>query len=114
MVAIMGVILFLSHQPNSNFAHLPQFEGIDKIAHIIAYGILAGTFLYGLQSFTHHSGRGNTSIIVVVFCLLFGISDEYHQSFIPGRQVSVWDVAADVVGALLVVGWWLSRQNQKN
>lgn len=35
--------------------------------------------------------------------ILFGLSDEWHQSYIPGRDVSLRDVAADGVGALLAV-----------
>jgi VanZ family protein len=49
----------------------------------------------------------------VLFCLLFGISDEFHQAFIPGRVVSAWDVAADSFGALLVVCLWY-RQTGKS
>jgi VanZ family protein len=112
MVGIMGMIFFLSHQPD-DFSQLPQFAGSDKILHVIAYGLLAGTFLYGLHPFVDDSSRAVTAIIVVMFCLLFGISDEYHQSFIPGRQVSVWDVIADGVGATLVVAWWLTKQARK-
>ena len=105
----MGMIFFLSHQPG-DFSHLPQFIGIDKLLHAIAYGILAAAFLYGLHPLPQPSGRAVISVIVVSFCTLYGISDEYHQSFIPGRFVSVWDVAADGFGALLVVGWWFKHK----
>jgi VanZ family protein len=109
----MGMIFFLSHQPG-DFAQLPQFVGIDKLAHVIAYGLLAGAFLYGLHPLTHSSNRGVTAIVVALFCLLYGISDEFHQSFIPKRCVSIWDVVADGVGAILVVAWWLVKQAQKS
>jgi VanZ family protein len=109
----MGMIFFLSHQPG-DFADLSEFAGRDKLLHVIAYGLLAGAFLYGLHPFTHSSNRGVTAIIVALFCLLFGISDEFHQSFIPGRFVSIWDVMADGVGAILVVAWWLVKQAQKS
>jgi len=105
MVTIMGMIFYLSHQPG-DFVQLPQFMGVDKLLHAIAYAILAGSFLYCLHPFIHVSNRAAAGIIVLFFCVLFGISDEYHQSFIPGRFVSVWDVAADGIGALLVVGLW--------
>jgi VanZ family protein len=104
MAAIMGIIFYLSHQPG-DFVQLPKFIGADKLLHIIAYGSLAGAFLYGLHPFTHNSNEAVTAIVVVLFCLLFAISDEFHQGFIPGRFVSAWDVAADCFGALLVVGW---------
>ena len=113
MVIIMGMIFFLSHQPGDS-VQLPRFAGIDKAVHVIAYGLLAWAFLYGLQPFIHNSSRGVTAIIVVLFCLLFGISDEFHQSFIPARFVSIWDVMADGVGAILVVAWWLVKKAPKS
>ena len=111
MVFIMGIIFYVSHQPG-DFAHLPPLSGLDKLLHVIAYGSLAGAFLYGLQPLTHNSNRSVIAIVVVLFCIIYGISDEYHQSFIPGRFDSIWDVLADGIGALLVAGWWLRRKAQ--
>ena len=112
MVIIMGIIFYLSHQPG-DFIQLPKFASLDKVAHAIAYGILAGTFIHGIHPFTHDSNRAFFAIAIVIFCLLFGIADEYHQSFIPGRFVSGWDVAADGLGALLVVGVWYKQSAGK-
>ena len=113
MACVMGIIFYLSHQPG-DFIQLPLFPGVDKLAHSIAYGCLAATFLYGLHPPANSSGKKNiAAIIVIALCVLFGISDEYHQSFIPGRQVSFWDLVADGLGALLVVIWWLSKVKSK-
>jgi hypothetical protein len=113
MVCIMGIIFYLSHQPG-DFVQLPQFPGSDKLAHATAYGFLAGTFLYSLQSFPGACNKKNVAaIIVVALCVLFGLSDEYHQSFIPGRFVSFWDVVADGFGAFSVVGYWLMKTRPK-
>ena len=108
MATIMVIIFFLSSQPG-NFVHFPQVAGIDKLLHLVAYGVLAGTFLYGLHPVTHETHRGLTVVIVLLFCILYGISDEFHQSFVPGRMVSVWDVVADGCGALLAVTIWYRR-----
>ena len=106
MAIVMGMIFYLSHQPG-DFSYLPKYIGLDKLLHVIAYGSLAATLLYGLDPMTKCSSRALTAVGVVFFCILFGISDEYHQSFIPGRSVSAWDVVADGLGAFLVVVWWL-------
>ena len=108
MAIIMGTIFYLSHQPG-DFVRLPQVVGLDKAAHAIAYGILAATFLYGIKPFIHDKNRIVFTITTVLFCLLFGIGDEFHQSFIPGRFVSGWDVVADGIGGLLVAGFWYKR-----
>ena len=112
MVCIMGIIFYLSHQPG-DFAPLPPFKGLDKLLHVIAYSSLAGAFLYGLQPFSNISNRFIIVFVVVFFCIFYGISDEFHQSFIPGRFSSIWDVLADGLGALLVVGWWLRREGER-
>ena len=101
----MGMIFFLSHQPG-DLVRLPPIIGIDKLAHILVYGLLAASFLYGLQQSPLINNKELTCAVVVLFCLLYGIGDEYHQSFIPGRFVSIWDVAADGIGALIVVAFW--------
>jgi VanZ family protein len=111
MVGIMGMIFFLSHQPGDS-VDLPPFVGFDKLMHMIAYACLAASFLYGLQPFADKITNPVTGMAVVIFCLLFGISDEFHQSFIPGRFVSGWDVLADTIGAVLLVMWWLESKRK--
>jgi VanZ family protein len=105
MLLVMGMIFFFSHQPGHTL-HLPSIPGIDKIAHMLAYGLLALTVLWFLGS-AGPSGFLNPALKTVLFCLLFGVSDEFHQSFIPGRWVSVFDLLADLTGAMLVCALWL-------
>ena len=112
MAAIMGTIFYLSHQPG-DFVQLPQVIGFDKLLHAVAYGFLAGAFFFGLQPFIHETNRTVAAFVVVLFCLLFAISDEFHQGFIPGRVVSAWDVAADCMGAMFAVGWELTKKAGK-
>ena len=105
MTFVMGTIFFLSHQSGDNL-NLPSFPGVDKLAHMLAYGVLAFSVLW-------YSGKKGldkpryTVALTVLFCLLYGISDEYHQSFIPFRSVSVLDVFADTAGAFCVSLIWM-------
>lgn len=97
MLLVMAVIFYLSHQPDIPLPQTVSFQ--DKILHLIAYGVLAATVLWAIRpTCSPAAGLG-----VIVFCLLYGISDEFHQSFIPGRSPSIYDVFADVFGAFLVV-----------
>lgn len=49
-------------------------------------------------------------IVILLLCVLYGITDEFYQSFIPGRCVSGGDLLADMVGAsAMVLGWWYWR-----
>lgn len=101
MVFIMGIIFFLSHQPGDTL-HLPAFWGADKVAHFLAYSTLAATvvFAYSAESRVQRPYLIFVSTVLVTF--LYGLSDEFHQSFIPGRFVSVGDVLADTCGGLFV------------
>jgi hypothetical protein len=110
MIVVMGTIFFLSHQSGDNLDlpsfFLADFPGADKLAHMIAYGGLALTVLWffgekGLEN------PGRTTFLTVLFCLLYGISDEYHQSFIDFRTVSIFDVLANTVGAFCCSLLWV-------
>ena len=101
LVGVMGVIFYFSHQPGSAL-QLPDFYDSDKLFHALAYATLGSAYLLGLKPFwkEHFLPLAGSTLIL---CLLYGLLDEYHQSFIPGRSVSVGDVAADVCGGLVAV-----------
>ena len=71
---------------------LEQFPvGADKVGHAAAYAVLGGLLRLA-------TGR---AWLAVLLSTLFGISDEIHQYFVPGRMADVFDVVADAVGALI-------------
>jgi len=110
MVLVMGTIFFLSHQRGDEIS-LPDFSHSDLVAHMLVYGVLAATMLYAWDKGYKALYPVRVIIITVTACLIYGISDEFHQSFIPGRYVSVLDVAADTIGPLLVCCfWWLGSK----
>jgi VanZ family protein len=69
----------------------------DKLLHCVGY---AGLGVLALRAF--HGGftgpRRAPAIYAGLAVILWGISDEFHQSFVPGRDASVLDVCADAVG----------------
>ncbi len=96
----MGVLFWLSHQPGINAPML--FSGQDKVFHAGVYGIL-GLFVLGTMR-PPATGYTNRQVLTsVIVASLYGISDEFHQSFVPGRNPDVWDWVADTTGALLAV-----------
>jgi hypothetical protein len=105
MLTVMATIFLLSHQSGDSIS-LPNIIEIDKIAHALIYGILAATTLYAIFPYKFTTNRLVTCASVALFCLLYGLSDEFHQSFIAGRESSVADVAADFLGATLTVLLW--------
>ena len=103
-------IFFLSSMPDQ---FLPGDRSLTEkivfnLAHIPAYGLL--TYLW-LISFTSTRNKNYSfKIILTVFAglVLFAISDEIHQAFIPGRSASLMDIGLDLVGIL--AGLALFRQ----
>jgi VanZ family protein len=105
MALAMGTIFFASHQPGDSLS-LPQLPGFDKLAHMISYGVLAMAVFFAWSEQQKNSKSRVVMLATWMFCLLYGISDEFHQSFIPGRTVSVYDLLADGVGAAMACAFW--------
>lgn len=85
---------------------------IDKLYHLIEYAVLAFVLLHALRlTFrTHPMTPLLLSGIALTVC--YGISDELHQAFVPGRVMSVFDLSADAVGASAVGLAWLLIQRR--
>ncbi|MFH1216165.1 MAG: VanZ family protein [Pseudomonadota bacterium] len=113
MVVVMAAIFLLSHTPGDD---LPAAAaGMDKLCHAAAYGALAATMIYAVYPRIRDISFFTPGAGIVLFCLFYGITDEFHQSFIPGRFPSWQDIVADGSGALLVVffwQWWGNRRRR--
>lgn len=100
MAFVMGTIFFLSHQPGDVF-NVPPIPGIDKLAHLLLYALLAVSVLIGVVWSNGWRRPARMFGMTVLICVAFGVFDEYHQSFIPGRYASWLDLVADLAGAVL-------------
>ncbi len=101
-IATATLIAWLSHQ--SSFPDLlGLFEIPDGVAHFLEYGFFALTLVFattrGLGRATRTSARVGAAVAVAC---LYGITDEWHQSFIVTREASVRDWVADTVGAVVM------------
>ncbi len=74
----------------------------DKLLHTVGY---AGLGMLALRAF--HGGFERPRLASTVYAgmavIFWGISDEFHQSFVPGRDATAWDVLADAVGFAVAV-----------
>jgi VanZ family protein len=73
----------------------------DKHAHVTVYGVLAALIVWALTAATLRRTTWRTAAVAVVLATLYGVTDEWHQSFVPGRSVSGLDLIADALGATL-------------
>jgi VanZ family protein len=108
----MGIIFYVSHQPG-DLVRLPPIYGLDKLLHVAAYSLLGGAFLFGMQPFSRKSNYVVIAAAAIILCTVYGFSDELHQSFVPGRFSSIWDVLADGSGGLLAAGIWLRMESKR-
>ncbi|MDR0760827.1 MAG: VanZ family protein [Treponema sp.] len=95
---IAGGIWFLSSQST-----LPRPKGIlgfDKLQHLVAYLALAAAMGGWISSAFWQSRRFLAFFVVVVLASVYGVMDEIHQYFTPGRDCNVWDWVADTLGAV--------------
>lgn len=100
---LLGYEFFLSAQtPGGLPAFGPSFPQNDKVEHV-AYFLLAGFFAVRAARFGEGWDRAKTAVFLLLFALLWGCSDEIHQSFTPGRDVEIGDALADVAGVGLAV-----------
>ena len=98
MVITMGIIFFLSHQQGDTL-ELPSLPFLDKFLHSGIYFILGLSASFSVPTAIWKTKPGATASGVLIFCLVYGISDELHQAFVPGRFPSLADIAADTIGA---------------
>ena len=78
----------------------PEVVGADKVAHFTVYAWL-GVLLVRWPAVAALRPLGVWSAVAIAS--LYGISDEVHQSFTPGRAVELADWAADTIGAFVAV-----------
>ncbi len=113
-IAWMGLIFALSHRSTLPLPKNISFTSV--IGHFSVYFVLAILLwmvlgLFPLSPSTRYA-------LAWVLAVLYGVSDEWHQSFVPGRYPDVLDVVTDGIGAacgLLLVWWftrWMARQDR--
>lgn len=72
-------------------------ENVRSMAHYFLYSVLA------ILIFTELRLRGvrdfRTAALSIALCCFYGLTDEFHQSFVPDRESTLWDVVADTGGA---------------
>jgi VanZ family protein len=114
-ILVMAVIFAFSSIPSNE---MPIFGPVDflvkKGGHASGYALLA---LANLRALRRIPGGQWTrlSILAWILAVLYSATDEFHQSFVPGRHPAVTDVGIDALGAAtgLLLGAWAQRRKQK-
>jgi len=99
----MAFIFGLSSVPGYDLEPI-EFPYAHLIAHSLLYATLCALLFRALR-FQHFSKLLSSASYVFSFLLVaaYGASDEYHQSFVPGRMEELKDFLIDVTSALVVL-----------
>jgi VanZ family protein len=101
LLAWMALIVYWSNQPvlpidQPSVANaLHNFQ--HRFAHLLTYGLL------GLLAWWTFEGLPRAWLIAIAVTSVFGMTDEFHQSFIPGRRAAIDDWLLDTVSAALAI-----------
>ena len=95
----MLFIVYLSHIPQDNLPQEPSgINNIDLLFHFFEYSFLG--FLFYQSISVDNLSAVNPLHGAILIGILFALSDEYHQSFVPGRHMSLIDIIFDSLGIL--------------
>lgn len=99
VILYAALIFYLSSGPLT--VDLP---GNDKLHHMVEYGIFSFLLYNALRSSFKKERPWKIVLLAIILTVLYGISDEFHQLFVPSRSADLYDVVADASGAIIVQG----------
>ena len=95
VVAWMAVVFGVSSISNLG----PAARVPDWISHPIEYGVGAAMVCRALDDNRRRALTVSTALTATLLTTAYGVTDEYHQSFVPGRTSDPMDVAKDLAGS---------------
>lgn len=98
--------------------HVPVVSDIpnfDKLVHLMLYAVEAWLIYRSVRWPGEPRFSATRALAIVGAMAVWGVADETHQNWIPGRSMEGDDVAADVAGAAAgaVVASWMSRREER-
>lgn len=95
-MAWMGLIFILSSRPVAGpVSHIP-----DWMTHGAGYAVLAVLASRALAGGLARPVTARVAALAVLISTLYGVTDELHQSFVPGRVTDAWDLLKNLAGAV--------------
>lgn len=85
----------------------PWDFALRKIGHVIEYAILTVLLARALRA--HGAPLRRALVWSALLAVVYAAGDEYHQTFVAGREGALRDVLIDGVGVLAVMGFWTGQ-----
>lgn len=105
LVTWMLVIFFFSNRPTGTASAFDPLDFvIKKTAHLTEYAFLTILLFRAIyQAWNYKFKLEFLENWSIVFCFLYAVSDEWHQSFIGGRTATIRDILIDFIGIMIGV-----------
>jgi len=102
----MSLIFYLSSLPSTSTGpDTLTFKIFSKALHFFIFGILSLHFLFSIKGKKSlQETRLKVFLLSLLLTITYAITDEYHQSFSPGRTPSFKDIIIDTSGAVTFLG----------
>jgi VanZ family protein len=101
-------IYYVSSMPGANVPSVVP----DYVPHSIEYAILAMLVWFALRFSLKQKPAGFISLWAICITSFYAVSDEFHQSFVPGRTPDIKDWAVDTIAAAAVIAvlWFVKAR----
>ena len=109
VIAWMVIIFMISSAPQSAIEESGLVTSVSRViskpvgeiaVHVFEFGVLA-LLVYRLAGRRERTTTAQAWVVAVGFSVLYGVSDEVHQGFVPGRDTSWVDLGYDTAGAVV-------------
>jgi len=98
------VIFFLSDQEVLPGFSINALDFISKkLAHMFVYAVLYLLIYRGVLIVREKTSGYKTWLFPLLICFIYAITDEIHQSIVPGRHATIRDISYDMLGASIVI-----------
>ena len=88
----------------------------DWVTHGAGYAVLGALACRALAGGLGRPATARVMLLAVLISTLYGVTDELHQAFVPGRVADAWDVLKDLAGAAAgaaACGWPRRASHQR-
>ncbi|MFI5252476.1 MAG: VanZ family protein [Bacteroidota bacterium] len=112
---LWALLIFIgSSIPASKLPKIPPYVS-DKLIHTVLYCIFGLLFYLALEpKKAPENFQWKRLMLMLLVVMVYGGIDEFHQHFVPGRTMDMYDFIADTVGGLIAVlfivkSYWSNR-----
>jgi VanZ family protein len=115
-ISWMAFMFYLSAQSSLPSLYNRFEDLLSLVGHFVEYAVLALLLRWAIRGFFPAgtgSAASHAACWAFVLAVTYGITDEFHQHFVPGRYMDPLDLLMDAIGAaaaLLVAGWVIGRR----